>query len=139
MTRPILKQFRTFKPFVKRNDYVPGWVYLQQASDGSVKVGLSRNVRERKRALEKDYGRLNQLAAVWVLNMKWLEDEMKERFKPLNFHKAPGLSGRTEWHRADDNQTLEMIGALYAGAFWVNVNYLFWFVLGCAFVYVVFL
>lgn len=138
MTKLILKQFRV-KTYIKRDYRRPGWVYLQQAADGSVKVGLSRNLKIRQRQLEADYGRLNRLAAVWVPNMKHLEDTIKERFKYANFHKAPGLTGRTEWHRVDDGQTLEMILALYAGAFWLNATYLFYLALGFAFLWVIFL
>lgn len=138
MTRPILRQFKV-KKYVKRNDRRPGWVYLQQAADGSVKVGLSRNLKIRERQLEAAYGRLNRLAAVWVPNMMQLEDTIKERFKYANFHKAPGLTGRTEWHRVDDRQTLEMIAALYAGAFWMNATYLFYIVLAVALLWAIFL
>lgn len=121
MTKSILKQFVSLG---KGNHSKPGMVYLQQAQDGTVKVGLSTNVAERKRRLERDYGQLIQLAAVPTFNMKWLESIMKEEYKEINFHKAKGLSGRTEWFMADDDTVLQMIGCLYLKAIYVNGCYI---------------
>lgn len=98
--KPILKKYRSYykKPFVKRNDYTPGWVYIErQIGTSYYKIGLSRNPKERKKALEQDYGSLLTIGLMWTVNMKWTENWMHDLFDNHRIHQHPSKSGYTEW------------------------------------------
>lgn len=102
------------KIFVKRDDNVPGSVYLVQDPRGDVKVGLSRNHERRHKELQRQYGeKLKPLAVVWVCRMKDFEDLMLAKYEAINYHKPDHLSGHTEWHRAGYFKGIEMIISLY--------------------------
>lgn len=109
------------KIFIKRDDNVPGWVYLLQDPRGDVKVGLSRKHEQRRKRLQQQYGeKLKPLAVVWVHRMKDFEDLMLAKYKPINYHKPDHLSGHTEWHKAGYLKGIEMILSLYWEAFKFN-------------------
>ena len=124
LTIPDPKHYkRPTKVFIKRDDNVPGWVYLLQDPRGDVKIGLSRKHEERRKRLQSQYGeKLKPLAVVWVHRMKDFEDLMLAKYEAINYHKPDHLSGHTEWHRAGYFKGIEMTFSLYCES--VKFNFL---------------
>lgn len=127
MTKLILPDPKHYtkplKVFIKRDDNVPGWVYLLQDPRGNVKIGLSRQHKERQKRLQQQYGeKLKPLAVVRVHRMKDFENLMLAKYKAINYHKPDHLSGYTEWHKAGYFKGIEMILSLYLES--VRFNFL---------------
>ncbi len=111
--KPILKADRPEK------HERPGWVYIM--FDGQIyKIGLSQNPKIRQWYLERDYGHLEIITAVPVLNMRWLEKTMHDRYQNVRIYRSYG-SGKTEWFGFDRRQLREVILNLYCDAFKISL------------------
>lgn len=118
--KPKLKA-KTKEGYITRNDAVPGYVYIfRQTGEYLVKIGLSRTPAVRKRYLEKDYGRLQTVAIVWVFNMSFVESKMHKFYAPHRTYREYWKSGYTEWFKVDFWKVLEMRVCLYLLSFFMN-------------------
>lgn len=121
-SKPILRQYKVLR---RRNDYVPGYIYIfRDLPIGLCKIGLSRNPERRKYYLSRTYGELTTVATVWVVNMRWAEKMLHKFYAGNRQHRTPGQDGYTEWFKATTTETLEMRFSLYLVAGWVNFVYL---------------
>lgn len=119
--KPVLKTHKKTKVFIPRNDWVPGYVYIfRQSGEGLVKIGLSRSPLVRKYYLQQDYGDLQTVAIVWVLNMKFIESQMHRIYVMQRVRREYWKSGFTEWFSADLTTALEMRICLYLLGFCLN-------------------
>jgi hypothetical protein len=128
--KPILRQNRVKKPFVKRNEYVPGFVYMMADwkttdSDGKtlVKVGFSGHPPTRLRYLEKTWGKLELLQQDKVANKKWLETWMHQCFNASHEFRTKGLDGYTEFFRLSVLEIFWMRIVLHFLCFLINLGY----------------
>lgn len=119
---PILRHDRprvqTTKQFIPRNDAVPGEVYIFQDATGLCKIGLSRNALERKRCLEKTYGKLTVIAIVQTINMSRVEKTLHHIYRLKQRPRLPHQDGFTEWFQVD---LVEARQLLYSVASSVNL------------------
>lgn len=122
---PILRKDKGYRPFKRRNDATPGWVYIfRMVGTNEVKIGLSRNPKERKSGLQSDYGQLITIALIWTFNMLWLENLMHDQYNDCRVHQHPSKSGYTEWFRLKDaEEIMEVKTCLFITAFFVNSCY----------------
>lgn len=120
LPKPKLKSTRS-NSYIVRNDSMPGYVYIfRQPGRGLAKIGLSRTPIVRKRYLEQDYGNLQTVAIVWVINMKFVESRMHKTYAPRRIRREYWKSGFTEWFQVNFSKTLEMRIYLHLLAFTVN-------------------
>jgi hypothetical protein len=93
----------------KRNDYMPGFVYIfhdTKAIRGKgitmCKIGLSRTPRRRKYYLSEEYeSNLRIKAIVPTFNMRLTEILMHKIFADSRNARTPRLDGYTEWFQVD--------------------------------------
>lgn len=115
----------------KRNDYVPGFVYIfhdAKAIRGKgitmCKIGLSRTPRRRRYYLSEEYEtNLRIRAIVPTFNMRLTEILMHKIFADSRNARTPGLDGYTEWFQVDFFRTKMMQISLFAVAAFINLAY----------------
>ena len=86
----------------KRNDNVPGYVYLIYDSAVQLyKIGLSRSPTTRLRYLKQSYGtQLKLLQVAWTFNMLFVEKSLHKQFKLARTYRGK-IDGGTEWFAFD--------------------------------------
>lgn len=82
----------------KRNDNVPGYVYLiYDSSVDLYKVGRSGKPATRLRYLKQSYGtQLKLLQVDWTFNMLFVEQSLHKQFKLVRTYRGK-IDGGTEW------------------------------------------
>ena len=131
VTKPKLKVRGQVRLNKKRNDYVPGFVYIfhdPKAIRGKgitmCKIGLSRTPRRRKYYLSEEYeSNLRIKAIVPTFNMRLTEKLMHKIFADSRDARTPGLDGYTEWFQVDLFRIKMMKISLFAVAAFINLAY----------------
>jgi hypothetical protein len=130
--KPKLKVSGQVRLKKKRNDYVPGFVYIfhdAKAIRGEgitmCKIGLSRTPKQRRYFLSNEYNsNLELRAIVPTFNMRLTEILMHNIFAGSHQLRSQGLNGYTEWFNFTWLRVKLMQIALYTIAIIINFCYL---------------
>ena len=129
--KPKLKVPGQMRLKKKRNDYVPGFVYIfhdTKAIQGKgitmCKIGLSRTPRLRRHFLSLEYGSNLEIRAIaFTMNMRLTEILMHQIFAASHKLRTQGLDGYTEWFQVTYMRIKLMQISLFAIAVIVNFAY----------------